>query len=273
MKKENKDKEDINSKSIDTKQYKKGNSYKDMTAEEKKYQKILRIKQISMICIILIFVLLTIKFYPFLYSLKYQQNRDAFEASIKNMGGIGVIILTLLQVTQIVLAMLPGQPVEIIAGMAYGMLLGTCICTLGIFIGTAIVYYLVKLLGKSFVMLFVKPETLERIEKMSLFNDEKKLKAFLFFMFFVPIFPKDIFVYIGGLTKLSDKDFLTIATLSRIPGQMLGVYVGVSIVSKSYIIPIIVIFAVGILSVIAYILVKKRKIKSVDLSDIKNIKG
>ena len=246
---------------------------KNISIEEKKYKKVLRIKQLSMIVIILISVFITIKFYPFLYNLKYEVNRDAFEESIKNMGGIGIIILTFLQVTQIVLAFLPGQPIEIVAGMAYGMVIGTCICTLGIFIGTAIVYYLVKILGKSFVMLFVKPETLEKIEKMPLFNDEKKLKAFLFFVFFVPIFPKDIFVYIGGLTKLSDKDFLTIATLSRIPGQMLGVYVGVSIVSKSYIMPIIVTFIVGILSVIAYILVKRRKIKSVDLNDIKNIEG
>lgn len=235
--------------------------FKENEIDQKKIKKIRFIKQISTIIIIIIFVILTIKFYPFIYSLKDEANRKVFEQNIKNMGVKGVVILTALQVSQVVLAILPGQPIEIVAGMAYGIVLGTTICTIGIFIGTAIVFYLVRALGKSFALLFIKEESLEKVENMKLFKDQKKLKFFLFFMFFVPIFPKDMFVYMGGLTKLKPKDFITLATVSRIPGQLLGVYVGASISGGSYIMPIIVLTLVLIASIVLYYAVKNKKIK------------
>lgn len=48
---------------------------------------------------------------------------------------------------QVVVAMIPGEPVEILAGLLYGPLWGTLSCMLGILIGSLIVYFLVRRLA------------------------------------------------------------------------------------------------------------------------------
>lgn len=227
---------------------------------QNKNKKIKILRTIISICIALAFIILTIKFYPFLYNLKYEQNRIEFEKYISNMGYKGALVLVGLQTLQIVVAILPGQPIEIVAGMLYGQFWGTVICTAGIFIGTTIVYFLVKLLGEDFVLIFVKNENLEKFKNMKIMKNKRKLIMFLFVMFFVPIFPKDMFVYLGGFTILTYFEFITLATLSRIPGQYLGVYVGAKLIERDYIRPIIVLIVIFIASVIfSYVYNKKHK--------------
>lgn len=223
-----------------------------------------KIIKIIIFCLIAaLFVILTIKFYPFLYNLKNKKDRLLFVGQIQNMRFKGFMVLVGLQVLQIVIAILPGQPVEIISGIIYGVFGGVLICTIGILIGVTIVFYLSRTFGMDFVLLFMKKKDVEKVQSMDIFKDENKLLLFFAFVFLIPVLPKDIFVYIGGLTKIKPHKFIIVSTLARIPGQFLGVYIGSRIDKGNVMIPIIVLVASVLVSIIVYYVVnKKNKIMS-----------
>lgn len=70
------------------------------------------------------------------------------------MGFTGVLMLFGLQIAQILLVIIPGEPLEILAGMCYEQFGGTLFITISVFITTTIIVLLVKKYGKSFNLQF-----------------------------------------------------------------------------------------------------------------------
>lgn len=127
--------------------------------------------------------------------------------------------------------------------MLYGTYYGVLICTIGIFLGTALVYFTVKRVGTDIMELFFKPEDIKKTRNMKVFEDTAKLEIFLLIIFLIPAIPKDIFIYLGAVTRIDTRRFLAIATIPRIPGLFLTVYAGNKLTDGSYLI-------VGIVAVI-----------------------
>lgn len=121
---------------------------------------------------------------------------------------LGMIIL------QIVVAVIPGEPLEIVAGYAFGALEGTLLCLLGAFLGRLMVFLLVRRFGTLAVEVFFP---LEKIQKLKFLQNEKKLCFWVFFLFFLPGTPKDVLCYIVGLTKLPLRSWLLISAVAPIP--------------------------------------------------------
>lgn len=57
----------------------------------------------------------------------------------------------MLQLLQIVLVVLPGEPLEILAGMCYGPIGGTIFIIVSVFITTTLIYLLVGKFGKKYL--------------------------------------------------------------------------------------------------------------------------
>jgi uncharacterized membrane protein YdjX (TVP38/TMEM64 family) len=216
-----------------------------------------------------IFVFFTIKYSPLISKLMNENYRLEFKENISQMGFKGVFIVLGLQVLQIVVAVLPGQPIELISGMLYGTLGGTLLCTSGIFIGVLIVFFLVRKFGIEFMQLFFSKEKIDKIRNSSIFEDSTRFEIILFLIFLTPIFPKDIFIYIGGITKIKAKRFIAIATFARIPGQMLGVYTGSKISQGNYLMPILIYVIVALIGIAVVFISKKTKLdKKINIKDV-----
>ncbi|MCL2318903.1 MAG: TVP38/TMEM64 family protein, partial [Treponema sp.] len=59
-------------------------------------------------------------FWPLIKHLQNPEYRAAFTAWVTGLGAWGIFILLGLQMLQIVVAVIPGGPMELIAGAAYG---------------------------------------------------------------------------------------------------------------------------------------------------------
>ena len=105
--------------------------------------------------------------------------------------------------------MIPGEPVEILAGLLYGPLWGTLSCMLGILIGSLIVYFLVRRLGMPIVSIFMDPD---KFQNLWLLKDERRFERISFLLFFIPGTPKDLLTWAAGFVRinppalLSDRD-------------------------------------------------------------------
>lgn len=141
--------------------------------------------------------------------------------SIQSQGAFGVLMLLGLQFLQVVVAFIPGEVVQVAAGMLYGPWLGALLILVGCVISSAIIYQLVHRLGASFVHDMVSKE---HLEKFYTFERSGKLNIVVFILFLIPAMPKDVFTYLVPLTNMRMRTFLILATIGRIPGVLVSTY-------------------------------------------------
>lgn len=162
---------------------------------------------------------------------------------IRNAGAAGVLILLALQFLQVVVAIIPGEVVQLAAGLMYGPLWGTVILVAGATLSSAVVYKLVHSLGAPFVRDMVSPQHMERFNQ---FQNSGKLDVVVFVLFLIPGLPKDAFTYLVPLTEMKMKDFLLITTVARTPGILGSTYVASGLANGNIAGSIVVIVIVAV---------------------------
>jgi uncharacterized membrane protein YdjX (TVP38/TMEM64 family) len=162
---------------------------------------------------------------PFIVNLRLSEYRERFSAWIEGLGIKGVAILLGIQALQIVVAIIPGGPVEIVAGAAYGAWGGFAICILGCVIAAAGIFMTVRIFGVPLVeRLFGKKLT----DKYRFLGNTKKVSLALFLLFLIPGVPKDALTYMAPLGSIKPGRFLLISTLARSPAILMSTMLGSS---------------------------------------------
>ncbi len=205
------------------------------------------IKFIVLLAVLAIFIALIIAFFPFFLSLREESVRNGWIDWLKSLGFKGLLVSTGIQAIQVVLAVIPGEPVEIGMGFLYGTWGGLGICLLGIFIGSLIIFLLVKLLGVSFVKSLVGEE---KMKKMKFLHNEKSLDTVVFILFLIPGTPKDMLTYFIPLTPMKPVRFLILATFARIPSVITSTLVGASLGSNRWGLSILIFILTAIMGII-----------------------
>ena len=218
----------------------------------KKEKKLAIARGVITFVVVIIMILATMYFLPVISKLSNECYRIQFKEKIDSMGIKGVIFVLILQVLQIIVAVVPGQPMEIVSGMLYGTWGGILLCLVGIFIGTALVFYIVRKVGTSFIQLFFSPEKIDELRKSKVFRNPAKFELLLFIVFVIPVIPKDIFIYLGGISPVRPKRFLAIATIARIPGLFITVFTGNKLSEGSFVTVVVMIAALLIIASICY---------------------
>ena len=214
-----------------------------------KTQKVKIFKLIILIVAIAIIVYNTIYLFPIIKNISTHEGQEIFRQKISNSGISGFLMLFSLQIAQIFLAILPGEPLEILAGMCYGGIGGTIFILVSVFVTTTVIVMLVKKYGKKLVYEFFDKNKIDKIEKSKIFNNPKKIEMILFILFFIPGTPKDLLVYIGGLLPIKTLRFILIATFARIPSIISSTFAGSNIMKgdiKSIVIIYIITFLLAI---------------------------
>lgn len=210
---------------------------------------------------ILIMVFLTIKLLPMFKSISTEEGRIALKNEIESLGFEGIFIIIGLMVIQIFLPILPGEPVEVLAGMSYGPIGGFVIILLGAFLSSFIIFFSVRKFGRNFIYSFISKEKIENLEKSKWFSNSKRVDLILFILFFIPGTPKDLFVYLGGLLPIKPAKFLSIATFARFPSVISSTIAGSNIMSGNWI-TIAITYAITFLcaGIMIYVFNKKEKV-------------
>jgi len=172
-------------------------------------------------------VFLSIKYLiPMSKLLAEEEGRVLISQKLEAYGIFAPLIFSGLMAMQIVIALIPGGPLEMIAGMLFGGIKGTIFTMIGAVAGTVLVYLLVKVFGRPLVHFFVSEE---KMQKFSILHDEKRLEFWVFVLFLIPGIPKDLLTYIVPLTKMRPLHFIVLANIARFPAILASVFMGDSI--------------------------------------------
>lgn len=186
----------------------------------------------------------------------------AFRALVEEKGLYARFLFVCLVFVQVVVALIPGEPLEICAGIAFGGMEGTLLCLLGIFLGSAVIFFLVRKLGIRLVEVFF---SVEKIRSLHFLQNEKRLDRVLFLIMMIPGTPKDLLSYFVPLTKISLGHWLALTTFARIPSVVTSTVGGDALGEKNYLFAAIVFAVTCLLSLAGAVLfdyfTKKRKMK------------
>jgi len=194
-------------------------------------QKIKRRFIIFIILFISFTALLGLIFLPLIRDLQNIEYREEFSSWVAGLGIWGVIILFGLQVLQVVVAVIPGGPVQLIAGAAYGAWAGLLILVTGCAVATALVFFMVRKFGQPFIIRFFGADVMNT---WGFLKDEKKTALVTFILFLVPGTPKDTLTYLAPLTKLSLSQFTLISLLARLPAMLSSTVMGDAVMQGNW---------------------------------------
>lgn len=218
----------------------------------KKINKAKMMKLIGLILVIAILVIATIYMIPIMKEINTPEGQAQFKEKITNSGITGVLILFGLELAQVVLAILPGEPIEILAGICFGGVWGTIFLMVSVFIVTCLTYFLVKKIGRDFIYEFFPKEKVNKLENSKLFKDEKKIELVMIILFLIPGTPKDLLVYIGALLPMKTSRFIAISTLLRFPSIVSSTILGDNILAGKWQVGVL---AYGITFLITFIVI------------------
>lgn len=169
---------------------------------------------------------------------------------VQNAGAFGVFMLLGMQFLQIMIAFIPGEVVQLAAGLMYGPWLGSLFILIGCVVSSTLIYKLVHLLGAPFVQGMVSAE---RMEKFHRFEDSGKLDIVVFVLFLIPGMPKDVFTYIVPLTDMSYKRFIVLTTLGRTPGVVGSAYAAAGFANGDVVGSVVVLSMLVIIAIMAIV--------------------
>ena len=177
--------------------------------------------------------------------IQFVQEPERFRAWVEQQGVRAPLAFLGMVILQIVVAVIPGEPLEIAAGYAFGALEGTLLCLVGAFVGRTVVFLLVRRFGTRAVEVFFP---LEKLQTLKFLQNKRRLAFWVFFLFFLPGTPKDLLCYLVGLTDLPLKAWLIISAIAPIPSIITSTIGGDALGMGNYVFAVFVFIITGILS-------------------------
>lgn len=204
----------------------------------------------GLIAFFALMVIVVILIWPYIHEVFEPGGLSRVIDDVRNAGPLGFLILLAMQFMQIVVAFIPGEVVQMAAGMMYGPWLGAAVILLGCIISSAFVFAVVHRLGAPFVRDMVPTKYLD---KFNAFEESGKLSIVVFILFLIPAMPKDTFTYLVPLTNMRMRDFLILSNVGRIPGIVISTYAANGLVDGNITQSIIIFAVVAVIAIVAIV--------------------
>ena len=230
-------------------------------------------KIILAIFALVILIAAVMYFFPVVKNLYTVEGQIAFKEKVSNSGMLGLLSLFGLQVVQIFLVIIPGEPLEILAGMCYGGLWGTVFIVISSYIISMTIFLLVRKFGRKFVCEFCDEKNISKIENSKLFQNPKRIELILTVLFLLPGTPKDLLVYISGLLPIKPSIFSLILIFARFPSIITSTLAGANLIVGDWKMGIILYLGIVLLAIVIVFVINKFDKSKETENAIKSIRG
>lgn len=149
-------------------------------------------------------------------------NREQVVEEIRGAGAWGPVVLIALVIGQTIVAPIPGQVINFVAGYVYGPWAGMLYSWLGMVLGIGIAMAIGRYAGRPVVEKLVGVSVMEKMDQLA----AGKGIAFFLLMFIIPGLPDDVLCFIAGMTPIPLRIIWPLAALARIPGLLGAVLLG-----------------------------------------------
>lgn len=163
--------------------------------------------------------------------IRMAEEPDAFRLWVDSHGIAGRIVFVGMVTIQVLVAFIPGEPVELLAGYAFGAIEGSLLTMAGFLLGSLLIFLLVRRFGVRLVEVFFSKE---KISELGFLRNPKKAQVLAFILMSIPGTPKDFLSYFAGLTPLTLNQWLGIVAIARLPSLLTSTITGAAAGEENY---------------------------------------
>ncbi|GEK37031.1 TVP38/TMEM64 family protein [Enterococcus thailandicus] len=142
------------------------------------------------------------------------QSTDSLQVFIQQFGQYAVLIFILLQIIQVIIPILPGGISSVVGMLMFGTGWGLVYSYIGLVIGEALGFLLVRYYGVSFVQLILSPKKYQKFNQL-LTAHTQNIRRFLIWTLILPFAPDDLVCLVAGLTKMSFREYMRIILILK----------------------------------------------------------
>ncbi len=186
-------------------------------------------------------------------SSSFDKENEKLKDIIFDMGYGGKLLYIGISALQVIIALIPGEPVEILGGYAFGAFEGTVLYLIGAFAGSMAVFWLVRKFGKKLVGIFFSQK---KIESLRFLQSSPKKNIILIVVFSIPGTPKDLIAYYAGLTDIKAWVWALISFFGRLPSVITSAIGGSALGNSKFSALIVTVIVTLIISGIGFLAYK-----------------
>lgn len=180
-----------------------------------------------------IFALLSVAIFYFVGRpmIRFARQPELFRRWVEARGLWGKAAYVAMVFLQVLVAIIPGEPLELCGGYAFGAVWGTVLCLIGAALGSAVVFAVVRRWGTALVEVFFSRE---KIASLAFLHSSPRRDVIFWLIFTMPGTPKDLLCYFAGLTDLSWGKWLLICSVGRLPSVVTSTVGGHALGGQNY---------------------------------------
>ena len=141
---------------------------------------------------------------------------------LQEFGIRGHITVSLLAMLQVICTFLPAEPVQVMAGLAFGFPVGVACCFVGVFVGNTLIYLLQRTYGDE-LRLFVSKKLDIDLEKLS---RSSRCALIIFILYFLPAIPYGMICFFASSIGIRYRRYIVVTLLGSLPSICMGVGLG-----------------------------------------------
>lgn len=173
---------------------------------------------------------------------------DQILDEVQSLGWQGTVVFGMLSMLQVVLTFLPAEPVQVLAGISYGLGIGTAICMVGVVVGNTVIYVLYKVYGDRLNDYFRRNIEVD----FEVLRHSKRVTLMIFILYFLPAIPYGLICLFTASLNVKYPKYIVITTLGSLPSVLIGVALG-HIAVNSWIVSLVIFAVLIVLIVLLYV--------------------
>ena len=191
-------------------------------AKKKLKRKIITAIALTVLVVGLLFLLFSGDNKQLIYDIFSGAPASKILAEAQSLGWRGGVVFGILSMLQVVLTFLPAEPVQVLAGVSYGLWIGVAICMAGVVVGNTLIYVLYKVYGDRLKEYFQKKIEVD----FDVLRNSKRVSLLIFILYFLPAIPYGLICFFTASLNVKYPKYITLTVLGSIPSVFIGVGLG-----------------------------------------------
>lgn len=171
------------------------------------------------------------QFLHILSGIVMQERYSSIGDYVREYGYQGIIIIGALQVFQVIITIVPSEPVQLAAGICYGPFFGSVLCLIGVIIGSQILFLFTR--NAQHIYRSQKNRRRQEELKLKIENSNRNLLWMLLLMYISPAIPFGLICIITSTIGLKWWKYTLVTSIGPIIPIAFSVFVGSKVVSSS----------------------------------------
>ncbi len=157
-----------------------------------------------------------------IFDVSLKIDAEPFRNWVEERGPLGVVVFILAMAASVLFAPVPNAPIFIVAGLAWGPVLGTVYCMAGLTLGSAAAFWVSRRFGRRHLPKLIGKKSAARLDGLV----EDMGAKVVFWTRIMPGVNFDWISFVAGMTSVPFRTFILFSFLGMIPPTAITVAMG-----------------------------------------------